>query len=229
MKIAGLFPSRGLLGSQMMESVDANLEGYDHVKIYSHDLPIPESFNSLVEDFLQTDSDYAWFVEEDVVPPASALDLMLSAEVAVAFVDYPLKNFPNRPCYGTYRGRLIWVGFGCTLVHRAVFTTLKKPWFETQWKYVAVHSGSAQAEPEIKIIEDPFRPYGGQDLFFCHNAIKAGFAIQVMMGLRCKHPVPVNVTPVKDSVETNYDQETPKEINASLEPKQPLSKSAVLR
>lgn len=229
MKIAGLFPSRGLLGSQMMESVDANLDGYDHVKFYSHDLPIPESFNSLAEDFLQTDCDYAWFVEEDVVPPASALDLMLSAEVAIAFVDYPLKNFPNRPCYGTYRGRLIWVGLGCTLVHRAVFTTLKKPWFESQWKYVAVHRGSAQAEPEIKIIEDPFRPYGGQDLFFCHNAIKAGFSIQVLMGLRCKHPVPVNVTPVKDSVETNYDQETPEEINASLEPKQPLSKSAVLR
>ncbi len=227
MKIAGLFPSRGLLGSQMMESVDANLEGYDHVKFYSHDLPIPESFNSLVEDFLQTDSDYAWFVEEDVVPPRSALDCMLSEEVSVAFVDYPLKNFPNRPCYGTYRGRLIWVGLGCTLVHRTVFMALKQPWFESQWKYVAVHKGSAHAEPEITIIEDPFRPYGGQDLFFCHNAIKAGFDIRVVMGLRCKHPVPVNVNPVIDSVETTYDKETPKEADSSFESEQPVSEQAI--
>lgn len=210
-----------------MESVDANLEGHDHVKLYSHDLPIPESFNELVERFLETDQEFAWFVEEDVVPPANALSLMVSEESAISFVDYPLKNKPNRPCYGVYRGRLIWVGLGCTLVRRSVFEKLKKPWFETQWKYVAVHTGSAAKDHVVQIMEDPFRPYGGQDLFFCYNALKEGFDIRVVMGLRCKHPVPLQIRPVLDSVDVIYDKEAPKETDAGVEPGQYVSEPAV--
>jgi len=228
MKVAGLFPSRGLVGSRMMEAVDKNLEGYDHVKFYSHDLPIPESFNVLTQKLLDSDSEYGWFVEEDVVPPPAALHHLFSEEAAIAFVDYPLKNFPDRPCYGIYKKKLIWIGLGCTLVHREVFERLGHPWFQTQWKYVSVHSGSACTEHVVKIVPDPDRPYGGQDLFFCYNALRLGFDIRIVMGQRCEHPVPVRFQSVMDSVEVINDQEASQEADDSPEIRQLVPESRVL-
>jgi len=229
MKVAGLFPSRGLIGSQMMEAVDANLEGHDHVKFYSHDLPIPESFNYLVLKFLKTSHDYAWFVEEDVVPPTDGLNAMFAEESPISFIDYPLKNRPDSPCYGTYRGKLIWIGLGCTLVHREVFERLGHPWFESQWKYVSVHEGSGHGDPVLKIYPDPERPYGGQDLFFCYNALRMGFDIRIVMGMRCKHPVPVRIRPVVETVDVVYDKETSKETHLGGESGKFVSEPALSR
>ena len=227
MKVAGLFPSRGLVGSRMMEAVDQNLEGVDHVKIYSHDRPIPESFNDLTRQFLETDCDFAWFVEEDIVPPQGALAVMFETDAAIAFVDYPLKNFPDRPCFGTYRSRLIWVGLGCTLVRRAVFEKLEHPWFESQWKYVAVHKGSAHGDPKVMIVPDPDRPYGGQDLFFCYKALESGFDIRIVMGMRCRHPVPFRFRPILNTVEV-HDIEATEETDATAESRKSAPEPVVL-
>src|SRR5690606_6226388 len=119
-KVVVCIPSRGIL---VAEVIDRLLKEPVAGWLLTHNLPIPDCFNRLSEDFLQTAGDYAWFVEEDTVPPPNALQSMLELDCDIATIRYWLKA-GSWSIGGYLNGQPGWVGMGCTLVKRRVFEQL---------------------------------------------------------------------------------------------------------
>lgn len=191
--ISVLIPSRGLLHSETVEAVDRELMGIEHHPVlYTHDESIPDCFNILSERFLETDSEFAWFVEEDVVPPKGSLDALLGyldRGFDISFINYPLVKFKSGKCYKYFQGHIIWTGMGCTLIRRKVFEKLSKPWFLDGHSLVALHAGSSTAAWSLELRKNPKITYGGQDVYFCTNAFFNGFTLGVVPHIECKHLV----------------------------------------
>lgn len=184
-QIALLMPTRGLIFPEVLESLESASKGIP--RFYSHSQPIPDSFNNLATEALRSDwkITHIWFVEEDVVVPPNALELMLDLDTDIAAITYPLKQAPDRLCFGEVQGQLVWVGMGCTLIRREVFDAIEYPWFQTDCFLVTRHSGSAS--DWILDLDRRERPYGGQDLYFCFQAIKKGFQIKLVEEVQCDH------------------------------------------
>ncbi len=189
--IVTLIPSRGLLHSETVEAVDRELMDVEHYPTqYTHDKPIPDCFNILSEKFLDTEADYAWFVEEDVVPPKGALKKLLEymdTGYDISFINYPLVKFNGELCYKYFQGHVVWTGLGCTLIKRKIFEKLSSPWFLDGHSLVAIMSGSAQTSWRLELRKNPKVVYGGQDIYFCTNAFLSGFKIGVVPNTVCEH------------------------------------------
>jgi len=188
--IAALLPSRGLVHSRTVEAVDRELMDTDSKVFYTHDKPIPDCFNILSEKFLDSGADFAWFVEEDVVPPEGALKSLLAlleSGKSISFINYPLIKFNNAICYKFFQDEVVWTGMGCTLVKREVFEKLERPWFKDKHSLVAIMSGSAQRDYRLELRENKDIIYGGQDVYFCSKAFFKGFRIGIVEDLECEH------------------------------------------
>ena len=165
----------------------------DHERFFTADLGIPDCFNHLVELFLESDCDYAWFVEEDMVVPEGALSSLIgvvdlhgdqTVTHGIGFVDY--RTRAGGLCSGYVDNKLVWVGTGCTLIHRQVFIDLPKPYFKTQVALVTRHTGSACKKWVMDLVETE-RAYGGHDIYFCFHALKRGYRIGIVPGMMCEH------------------------------------------
>jgi GT2 family glycosyltransferase len=168
MKIAVVTPSRGRVDSRTIEAVLANLEGHESVGWFlSHSLPIPECAENVVERALAAGAEAVWSIEEDTVPPSGALDAslrMLGEGYAVAAIDYPISQ--GTGCLSRdAAGNILWVGLGCTLIAREAFEKVQRPWF--------------------RIVDG--RAYGGHDIYFCREVLRAGLRIGQVPGMIAKH------------------------------------------
>jgi hypothetical protein len=128
-------------------------------------------------------------VEEDVVPPANAISLMLGLGTDIAAIHYYLRQGSRR---GVARGQvqniLVWTGLGCTLVHRKIFESLSAPWFKTDKQLVAVHTGSACKGYELELRPRKEKAlYGGQDVYFGARATIAGFTVGEVKNIMARH------------------------------------------
>ena len=184
--VLALMPTRGIISSQVMDAL--TVEGVTHC-LYTHDLPIPQSFNHLVDQALQTKFEYFWFVEEDTVVPLGGLQQMMDVGTQVTAINYPLRNYPDRISEGWIWGERIWVGLGCTMVKREVFELLPRPWFVGGFRLASQVHG--HKDPVILLI--PWkRQYGGQDLYFCYQVREHGLSLGVVEDLLCDHICPTN-------------------------------------
>ncbi len=191
-----LRPTRGLEFTESALSVElalAEASNWDRIEVVRPILrtwgqPIPDSFNHLVRTFLVEDTEYAWIVEEDVVVPLDAIEQMLELRADVAAINYNLKvGGPGRDSeVHTAGGDLHTLGTGCMLVRRAVFETLPDPWFRTDLAPGMRHPGSSTPNPFLDLIPNSFE-YGGHDGFFTLSAIRAGFRVASVPGVRCEH------------------------------------------
>ena len=169
-------PSRGLIHSRTVAAVLSNIaqaEASGHVGrgwCLSHDLPIPDAHEHVAAAGLTTGADALWFVEEDVVPPSGALLHLLGCPEDVALVDYPVGEGPTQSCTYHIGGSVAWFGLGCTLIRRAVFETLARPWFRIDRSFSVGRDGRLQELAGA-------RTWGGQDVWFSRQAIAAGFAV----------------------------------------------------
>ena len=177
-------PSRGLIHSRTVEAVMANVanaqaRGHDFRGwVFSHDLPIPDCDEAIVEKGLATGAEVLLLIEEDVIPPADALErslALLDEGWDVAAVDYPVGGSGWGCLVRDPKGDIEWCGLGCTLIRREVFEKLARPWFSTDWQYVDFHTGRGwERHPSPA---DNARRWGGQDIYFCMNVRAAGFRI----------------------------------------------------
>jgi hypothetical protein len=189
--IAILTPSRGLVHSRTVEAVLANTRSMPlwdwH---FTHDLPIPDCDERLAEVGMASNADLLWYIEEDVIPPADALErsiALLDEGWDVAAVDYPVGSAESG--WGCLvrdaKGEIEWCGLGCTLIRREVFEKLPRPWFSTDYQYIDFHHGAGW---EKKLgPQDNARRFGQQDIYFCMALRAAGMRIGQVPGMVAGH------------------------------------------
>ena len=172
-------PSRGLIFAEVEDALSRELTIWSS-KIYrSFTLPIPDSHNSLVEKALADKCKWILFIEEDTVIPEGGLRKLLEADADIACIDYSVAGYS---CITRDKNtnEILWCGMGCTLVKSKVFAKLEKPYFRSD-KLLLLNSW-----PNVEWIDAGAQGYGGQDIYFCMMARKAGFKIEQVEG-ECKH------------------------------------------
>ncbi len=141
MKIAVIFPSRGLVFSRTAEELLNNLEGYEYDIFFSHGLPIPDCFEKPVLEALKDPTyTHLWLVEDDMILPDGTLDSLLIMDAPVATMDYPVSKEGQGTVFEV-GGRVIFSGTGCLLIKREVFNFLNKPYFRADVKWTPTNFG----------------------------------------------------------------------------------------
>ncbi len=214
-------PSRGLVHSRTIEAVLANVAaaaGHDYRGWYlTHDLPIPRCDERAAELGLASGADALWWVEEDVVPPPGALAAslaLLGPGVGAVAVDYPVGAAAD--AWGCIvrdpAGEVLWCGLGCTLVDRAAFERLPRPWFRTDWRWVRRGAGWEA----VAVTAPDARRFGQQDIYFCHELRRAGLRVVEVPAMLAGHALVerygdrgTNVGYHTVSVRTAVDREYP--------------------
>lgn len=159
------------------------------VKVYPipYRYPLDNARNFGVKEFLQTDCDYLWWIDNDIVPPKETLHRLVQAdkdvigavgfstkydEVGQWFV-YPVTLRYNKDMRYVvfYDGNGITevdaIGGACVIVKRKVYEMIERPY---QFHYHRDGTMSLTA-----------------DFDFCQKVQKAGFKIYVDFGLQCSH------------------------------------------
>lgn len=174
--IAILIPSRGLAFVEVMEAVERERQGYDSKIYFTNGMRIPDCENDLTERALADGASHLFYVEDDTVPPAGALEKLLNAEGDIAAIDYGVNGW-GCITRGKIDGEIKWCGLGCTLVKRRVFEALEKPYFRDDQQLRL---------NDMQWIPAPENRYGGQDIWFSCKAREKGFKIVQVQG-ECKH------------------------------------------
>lgn len=209
MSYAVLTPSRGLIHSRTVEAVLANIATLSGCVgwFVTHDLPIPDAHETLVERGLAADAEYVWLVEEDVIPPLDALTAsmrLLFDGYDIAAIDYPVGN--PEDCWGCAvkdrDGDVAWCGTGCTLVPRRVLEALPRPWFSTEYRWVSRNGMYGPWEKQRRS-EGNAQTYGHQDIYFCMQAREAGFRIGLVPDQLARHAYVVRTGTAGSNVGTH--------------------------
>lgn len=137
-----------------------------------------------IEQAIEQKNKYAWFVDDDTVPPQDAARHLIyileqHPKAMVAGGIYCTRSTPPEPivymeqgagCYWDWKVGDVFkcwgIGTGCMMINLDIFKHIEKPWFLTR----------NDAE---------FR--GTDDLHFCELVNKAGFEVWAHGGLLCHH------------------------------------------
>jgi hypothetical protein len=174
-----ILPSRGLVFAEVEQALSENLRGYNFTIYRSWDLKIPECENVLVEKALRNGATHLLSIEEDTVIPPEGLSRLLMLDSDIACIDYGVGGWSTITKDKTTK-EILWCALGCTLIKRAVFDAVEKPWFRDDKKLLL------NFWPEIRWVAAGAQAYGGQDIYFCMKAREKGFKIAQAMG-ECKH------------------------------------------
>jgi len=177
MKIAVIFPSRGLIFSSTAEELLNNLKGVNHRIFFSHKKPIPECFEEPTQRALNDkEVTHLWFIEDDMVLAPDTLLKMLAADVNAVTYDYPVTKSGNGAVFFDQGGNAIFGGTGCLLVKRSVFNNLKKPYFTDTVRWSMLNYGNA-----VKLVGSyGSTGYGTHDITFCIKLWNNGVKLNVL-------------------------------------------------
>ncbi len=178
MKVGVILPSRGLVFSKTMESVIANLKGYDFTLYMAHNLPIPDCFNEPITRALKDKVAVLWFVEEDMTFPMGTFKKMLDIftgndKVAVTGVYADRRTGKNLIC-SNEKGTVIYTGMGCLLVSADIVAKLDKPYVQRAcFEKIKTKNGF-----DYKLVDGVKNEwYGTQDVYFSYSLRKLGLRI----------------------------------------------------
>lgn len=179
-KIGVVIPTRGLIFTRVLEALEEQRKDYDITVYYSYSLPIPQGHNDLCEKALRDGNEYVFFLEEDVVIPARAIEKMLTVQADIVCTDYAVSGWS---CITKDKaGEILWCGLGATLIHRRVFEALEKPYFRTDM-VLDLPDFKWRKLPEEYVRT---RNYGSLDIWFFTKAREKGFKIVQVEG-ECEH------------------------------------------
>lgn len=162
------------------------LRAADLARRFGHELvleigrPIELVRTRLMSRFLASTADYVLTIDDDVVAPDDAADRLLALNAAVATGAYPIvtdtglvwdvkpvgaddwmTELPN----GVFPVRHMGLGFA--IIHRDVFTRIRKPWFQ----FGAAPGGRMM----------------GEDTWFSNGVTQSGLQILCDGAVRCSH------------------------------------------
>lgn len=199
MTVGLCMPSRGLIFSKTVQSVVSGMRalagaGIASQVVFSHDLPIPESFNYVVEQSFQNKSvDRIVFIEEDMYVEEEAFVALCTSEFDVATLQYNDKNgSPHGIIHYDEQGKILWCGFGATMIKRYVFEKISQPWFRDDVRYKVIKKMTGADGRKIVTQYEPMEArsewgYGGHDVDFYTRVNKAGFIIHQIPNYKAQH------------------------------------------
>jgi hypothetical protein len=171
--------SRGLVFSKTIEAVDYNMANAPGKweRVFTHNEPIPDAQNKIVERARHYKPRWLWFVEEDIIPMHGVLATLLKYDnnYDVISAKYKLRG-------GTWAHKminqteLIYTGLGCLLVKLSVFDKIGFPYFRTD----------RQFDHELRTVSNMEQPYGGQDMFFFSRLREHHIPIK-LVDVVCQH------------------------------------------
>lgn len=182
MKVAICCASRGLLHSRTAEACLLNLREaqVDFIPCFEHDKPIPDAQNAITHQALESDAEWLWYLEEDMIPPPRALRLMLP-EAKVISAKYRNRGGTWAYSLEAKTGRLQYAGMGCLLVHRSIFSGLKSPFFDVIWDW-----HWTTGEPKATRVQPGDTAFGRQDVHFFSQLWLAGIEAR-LANVVCGH------------------------------------------
>lgn len=176
-KIAVIFPSRGLCFSKTAEELLQNLKGVDHKIFFSHRRPIPECFEEPTLKALEDPTfTHVWYVEDDMILRPNTLKELLEADANVATADYPVTKDGRGSVFYDKGKSVIFCGTGCLLVKRRVLESLKKPYFTDKVRWTMLNYGESIKMTGVYAETG----YGTHDITFCVKLWNTGVKINVI-------------------------------------------------
>ncbi len=176
-KIAVIFPSRGLVFSRTAEELLDNLKGVNYKIFFSHRKPIPECFEKPTQLALKDKSfTHLWYVEDDMVLQPDTLMRLLAEDVNAVTADYPVNKQGMGSVFYDAGGNVVFSGTGCLLVKRNVFRGMRKPYFTDKVRWNIQNYGEA-----VKLTGAYGNDgYGTHDITFSLKLWKNGIKINVI-------------------------------------------------
>lgn len=174
-KVAVIFPSRGLAFSQTCEELLENLQGFDYDIFFAHKLPIPECFNEPIKRALKGSYTHFWFVEDDMLLPNDTLKKLLAEKAEAVMCDYPMDANGKAAILRDPDNNVIYGGTGCLLVTSRFLQKYKQPIFHTDTAW-DIKIGEVVELKERKVGSNV---YGLHDVNFSLEAYRRGEPIKV--------------------------------------------------
>lgn len=171
--------SRGLVFSQTVEATDINMRtAYGNwTREFTHNKPIPEAQNAIVEKARKHDPMWLWFVEEDMLPPNDALTRMLELGDTHDVVATKYKLPGGDWSSVSVNGDVKFTGLGCALIKLSVFDKIGRPYFSSSNLY----------NDELEKVGFDDSNYGQQDVFFFARLKECGIPFHLMTEVIPQH------------------------------------------
>lgn len=176
-------PHNGIVSMEWAENYK-NLVCPPAFRTYTKGQPIDAARNTLVQKMQETNCDWVFFLDSDVLCPGDTIQRLLSHRLPIVSGLYYTRHSPINPAMWRDAGdkahflpindfqigTLIEadvIGMGCCLIHRSVFDKLQKPYFK--WTNGFQENGVSE------------------DFYFCNQAKSQGFHIFVDTSIMCEH------------------------------------------
>ncbi len=151
--------------------------------------PVEHARNEIVKEFLKTDCTHLWMIDDDTIPPVSAIFKMLCADKDIvsgltvilrqkgSFYNVTThvegnKAFPAKKDTGLVKAYRF--GTSCVMIKREVFDKVPFPWFKFNWNDGHTH-------------------YDSEDIYFADTCRKLGIQAYAHTEVVCKHAKMVTV------------------------------------
>lgn len=132
MKIAVVFPSRGMSFSRTCEELLRELAPFDYRFFFSVGNPLPECFNIPVEQALEDETiTHVLIAEDDMILPKGILKAMVDKDYPAVALDYPFRKNGDSTVLHDPSGFALYTGTGFLLIERWVLDKMPKPIFST--------------------------------------------------------------------------------------------------
>lgn len=173
-------PSRGYAYAHSLLRANDLARRFGHELLLEIGRPIELVRTRVMTRFLESNADYIITIDDDVVAPDDAADRLLALKAPVATAAYPIMTDAGLVWDVKALGSDDWMpqlpgqvfpvrhaGLGFVVIHRDVFSRIRKPWFQFG------------AAPGGRVI--------GEDVWFCNGVTQAGFQILCDGSIRCSH------------------------------------------
>jgi len=176
-KIAVIFPSRGLVFSETAQELLDNLKGHLYKIYFSHGKPIPDCFETPTKEALKDPTiTHLWFVEDDMILRPDTLQKLLDEDANAVTADYPVTKDGRGSVFYDKGRNVVFCGTGCLLVRKEVFKSLKRPYFTDKIRWNLLNYG--ESIKMTGIYGDT--GYGTHDITFAIKLWNTGVKVKVI-------------------------------------------------
>lgn len=169
-----IVPTRGLVFTETIIGLLEGFAGREYQIYLSHNLPTPDSFNTLIKQALDDGNDYILITNDDVVITKEIVDKLFEKCSDIVFCPCYIGDFPGYYMRGKDTPQMI--GTSCVLLTRKAMEDIGELRTDTMFGRVG--------DKEIEIKKP--KQFGGEEVWLSRQAIKLGYEL-VKIDDRARH------------------------------------------